>query len=144
MNRNRLLLVAVSCVLLLSGALPQRTLASALGSTHLQEAPPTTGVMAGPQSTLAASTPETLPDGEVQPVRLVTAKGVRTSDFTPIIETSLFTTTDYAVYAWFHVLTGASYRTLQFKWRFIMPTELRWKISVRGGVSAVRLKPQPG
>ena len=57
----------------------------------------------------------------VDPIRLTTAKSLRDSDFAPIIETSLFTTNDYAAYAWIYFRTGSSYATIRIRWRWFRP-----------------------
>jgi len=57
----------------------------------------------------------------VEPIRYTTAKSLRHQDFAPILETSLFTTNDYSVYAWIHFRTGASSATIRLRWRWYQP-----------------------
>lgn len=120
MTRCKLFLAFLVCTLLLVSAVPAATLSN---TDHLDSktvppygmvstADPT--ILSGPVSLAAVST-------ALEPIRLTTAKSLREQDFAPILETSLFTTSDYSAYAWMHFRTGASSVSVRLRCRWFQP-----------------------
>jgi hypothetical protein len=54
-------------------------------------------------------------------VRIAMAKSIHEETFEPVLETTLFHTTDYGIYAWLHLRTDYYGQTLRFNWRWVQP-----------------------
>lgn len=118
-KRFGLVILIAICVSLLS---PEAIRARPVSTSPLQDFAWPMGMASTARETASADDASSeSPAGDVQLVRCVTAKSLRQEDFAPILETSLFSSNDYSVYAWLHFRTGASSRTLQIKWRWIKP-----------------------
>ena len=122
MHCHRTLTTMVLIAVCLSWTGSQASHAEPASTRSLQDSSWRTGISSTAESASSAeAASDQSPAADIQPIRYVTAKSLRQSDFAPILETSLFTSTDYSVYAWLHFSTGAASATIQLKWHWIKP-----------------------
>ena len=73
------------------------------------------------EHTIIEQSPKGVESPSLSLVRATTAKSLHKKTFEPRMETRLFYTTDYAIYAWVHISADYSGQTMRLGWIYRMP-----------------------